>query len=90
MENAVVFNPNDLPKFANEVASIVLREVAKLRSIEEPLTKAGAAKYLRITVRSLDRRIENHDLPTSLIHRNGGTPYFFASELEQYLKKSKS
>jgi hypothetical protein len=90
METAVILHPHDLTKFANDVAMLVLKEVAKMKAVEEPLTKEGAAKYLHVSVPTLERRLRENDLPPSLIHRNGGTPYFFASELEQHLKKSKS
>jgi len=56
--------------------------------IEKPLTRQGAADYFGINIKTLDRRLKTGVLPARLVHKNGGTPYFFASELEQLLKKS--
>lgn len=78
----------DLDRFAEKVANIVLKKVAELKAVEEPLTKEGAAKYLHIALSTLNKRLANGDIPAKYIHRNGGTPYFFASELELLLKKS--
>lgn len=78
----------DLDRFAEKVANIVLKKVAELKVVEEPLTKEGAAKYLHIALSTLNKRLANGDIPAKYIHRNGGTPYFFASELELLLKKS--
>jgi len=58
------------------------------KPFEKPLTREEAAAFLRITARTLDNRIKSNVLPTDLRHYNGGTIYFFASELEAFLKKS--
>ena len=60
----------------------------KTHMIEKPLTRKGAAEYLGIGVKALDNRIQRGVIPSRLIHKNGGTPYFFASELAELLKKS--
>lgn len=88
MAVAHVIMPNEVDPLAEKIAAIVLRKIEERRAIEEPMTKAGAAKYLRISVRTLDERIATGKIPTKVIHRNGGTPYFFASELENLLKKN--
>jgi excisionase family DNA binding protein len=68
---------------------IALAAVEAKQKTEEPLTKHGAAKYLKITIRTLDQWIHDGKLPVKLIHRVKGcnNAYFFASELEGYLKK---
>jgi hypothetical protein len=63
-------------------------EKGQKRTIEKPLTKQEAANYLRISLSTLDERFRSQALPTSLRHYNGGTIYFFASELEAFIKKS--
>jgi len=63
-------------------------ERGQKKPIEKPLTREEAAAFLRIEPLTLDRRIKNNVLPTTLRHYNGGTIYFFASELEAFIKKS--
>lgn len=86
--NAIIFQPEDWDKFKRELSGFVAIEMDKAKRIERPLTKDAAAEYLSISVRTFDQRIADGKIPTKLIHRNGGTPYFFASELEAFLKKS--
>lgn len=63
-------------------------EKGQKKPIEKPLTREEAAKYLRIDPTTLDRRFRNRKYPLSLRHSCGGTSYFFASELESFIKKS--
>lgn len=63
-------------------------ERGQKKPIEKPLTKQEAASYLRIGLSAFDERFRKQALPASLRHYNGGTIYFFASELEAHLKKS--
>lgn len=60
----------------------------KTHMTEETLTRKEAARYLKIGIKALDKRIQSGQIPKRLVHKNGGTPYFFASELEQFLKES--
>lgn len=83
-----IIMPNEVDPLAEKIAAIVLRKIDERRVIEEPLTKQGAANYFKITVRALNERIAKGKIPSKYIHRNGGTPYFFASELETLLKKN--
>jgi len=89
MQHAIVIQPSDFKQLIAEIAAEVIKEVVKSMTAEPTLTKSQAAKYLQISVQTLEKRFRENELPTSLIHRNGGTPYFFASELEQHLKKIK-
>lgn len=88
MGAAVVLMPNEVDQFADRVAAMVIKKVTELRSIEEPLTKQGAAKYLKVSLTTFNRRLSDGGIPSKYIHRNGGTLYFFASELETLLKKN--
>jgi hypothetical protein len=63
-------------------------ELGQKKPIEKPLTKEEAARFLRIEPRTLDLRFQTHRLPVSLKHVAGGSIYFFASELEAFIKKS--
>jgi len=63
-------------------------ERGQKKPIEKPLTKQEAADYMRIHITTFDDRFRNNVLPTTLRHYNGGTIYFFASELEAFIKKS--
>jgi hypothetical protein len=64
-------------------------ELGQKKQIEKPLTKEGAAKYLSISEGTLDERFRTGKLPARLRHTNGGTIYFFASELEEFIKQPK-
>lgn len=58
------------------------------KSYEKPLTKKEAAAFLRINPWTMDRRFKTNKLPASLRHVVDGSIYFFASELQEFLKKS--
>lgn len=87
MQQAITFTPDDFQRFMAEVKETIRKEV-KGYMVEEPLTAKQAAAYLKITEWTMRDRIKKGSLPASLIHRSGGTVYFFASELEQYLKNN--
>lgn len=63
-------------------------EKGQKKPIEKPLTTKEAAAFLRIGLSALYRRIQTNALPTTLRHYNGGSIYFFASELEAFIRKS--
>jgi len=79
-------NVDDLKKVLTEWMNEQL--APKQKTFERPLTREEAAKYLRITPITLDRRFRDGKLPLSLRHVNAGSTYFFASELELHLKRS--
>lgn len=85
---AHILMPSEVDPMAEKIAAIVIKKLTELSRVEEPLTKDGAAKYLHIALSTLNKRIANGDIPAKYIHRNGGTPYFFPSELETLLKKN--
>lgn len=89
MQQAVIINPSDLDRFISEMRVTFVEELTKAKSqvIEKPLTRGEAAAYLSISTSALDRRVKNGSIPTSLVHYNGGTTYFFASELNRFLKQ---
>jgi excisionase family DNA binding protein len=88
MSGGVFFQHDDFDKLIDMVVDKVADKVSKMKTVEPTLTKGQAAKYLQVSRQTLEKRFREGDLPASLIHKNGGTPYFFASELEAYLKKS--
>lgn len=63
-------------------------ELGQKKPIEKPLTKQEAADYMRIHVNTLDGYFRDKTLPISLRHYVGGSIYFFASDLEAFIKKS--
>jgi hypothetical protein len=65
-----------------------VRDLALVKKEEKPLTKKEAADHLRIGRTALDNRINNGSIPSKYVHKNGGTVYFYASELNELLKKS--
>lgn len=60
----------------------------KSHMVEKPLTKKEAATYLGVTYKTIESRVTSGAIPSEFVHKNGGTVYFFASELNQLLKKS--
>ena len=78
---------NDLEKLIIK-AEEKAYERGQKKPFEKPLTREEAAAFLRIEPATLDRRIKSGVLPATLRHYNGGTIYFFASELENFIRKS--
>ena len=87
MKHAVVFEPDDFRVFLESLREIV-RDELKSYIVEKPMTTREAAAYLRITEKTLWERIRKGKMPADLVHRSAGSVYFFASELEAYLKRS--
>lgn len=90
MKTAKILEHEEFDKFLNAILEMFGREIAKLKSDipERPMTKKQAAKYFSCSVGTFDKKFKNNKLPAKFRHYNGGTPYFFASELEAFLKKS--
>lgn len=86
----VVLEPNDLDTIIKKMIEEFRAEAAKIKAanIEKPMTRQAAAKFLSCSVQTFDNKFKNGDLPIEFRHYNGGTPYFFASDLEAFLKKS--
>jgi hypothetical protein len=62
-------------------------ERGQKKTIEPPLTKEAAAKFMRLSVRQFDAKFKEGKLPAKLRRTKTGTIYFFASELSDYLKE---
>lgn len=86
MEAGYFIQGQDIPKMVDEIVERVTAKLAKMKLSEDPLTKDEAAMYFRISIKTLEQRIKDGKLPTSLIHRNQGTVLFYKSELETYVK----
>lgn len=87
MKQAVILRPDDFQAFISELKEVVKSEIRGY-VVEEPLTVKQAAAYLKVTEGTLWKRIDRGAIPTSVVHRSGGGVYFFASELEAYLKNN--
>lgn len=68
-----------------DIVRKAVREQMNLET-EGPLTSEKAAKFLDIHPNTLYRRMKQPDFP---VRWDGGTPYFFASELVRYIKGKK-
>lgn len=81
---------SDFERLSAGIRQQIADGLAELKGIviEKPLNKKEAASYLGIGLTALDNRIKRGSIPKKLVHKNGGTPYFFASELNELLKKS--
>jgi len=86
----IAITPNELDRIATNLRQQVQDGFVMLKThmIEKPLTKKEAAIYLNVTYKTIESRITTGAIPSKYVHKNGGTIYFFASELEQLLKKS--
>lgn len=75
-----------LKELISEVRETVIEEM-KEKGWEKPLTKKQAAKFLSISEGRMDVKFREGQLPLKLRHTGTGTIYFFASELESFIKK---
>lgn len=87
MNQAVIFTPDDFQKFLTHLKEIVRTEM-KGYVVEEPMTAKEAASYLNVTEKTMWERFRKGKMSTGVIHRVGGSTYFFASELHQYIKNN--
>lgn len=71
-----------------ELKQHIANEIKNMAIVERPLCAKAAADYLLIHENTLYRRMKSGEIPESVIHRTGGSVYFFPSELRDYLKKS--
>lgn len=85
MDQVVIFKPDDFDRFLDRLKGVAA-ETMKDFVVEKPMTVKEAAEYLRVSERTMWRRINSGDLPAELIHRSGGSVYFFPSELHNYLR----
>lgn len=85
MDQAIILKPEDFKSLVSDLKDM-LRSELKGYVVEEPLTAKEAARYLKITDKAMWERFRKGTMPAELIHRSGGSVYFFASELHRYLK----
>lgn len=90
MSHAIIIEPNDLDRLINSLREEIRLGFEKSRSvnIDPPLSRKQAAKFLGISERTLDKRFKEGYYQSELMHGEGRKKSFFASELENYLKKS--
>lgn len=82
---------NAEPTVASMVAELkqhLISELKELAFVERPMCCREAAQYLLIHENTLYKRIRTGEIPERVIHRIGGSVYFFPSELRDFLKKS--
>lgn len=86
----IAVTPNELDRIVTGLRQEVADGFTKLKShiVEKPLTRIEAAEYLRIGLTAFNNRIRSGAIPKKYLHKNGGTTYFYASELQQLLKTS--
>lgn len=91
-EHAIILTPEGLRQFETSVLNHLTNLVNEMqaKAPEKPLCPAEAAEYLRISERTLWARLKDGTLPASLVRRSAGSVYFFATELHDHIKKSKS
>jgi hypothetical protein len=84
MSTAIILEPRDFDKLINELKETLRDELKKVRHEvrESPMTKKETARYLKCHVNTVDKNW------THLRHLVAGTPYWFASEIENELKNS--
>lgn len=56
--------------------------------VEKPMCGKEAALFLGIHESTIYKWLRNETIPTRLIHRIGGSVFFFASELQEFVKRS--
>jgi predicted DNA-binding transcriptional regulator AlpA len=71
-----------------ELKEHLANELKNLAFVERPMCAKQAADYLLIHENTLYRRMKTGQIPARVIHRTGGSVYFFPSELKDYIKKS--
>lgn len=74
----------------DELKVIAFALVGELRAMgvtigEKLLTKEQAAKELKITYKTFERRLSSGHYPARIIHRDGGTMLFIHSEIIKYV-----
>lgn len=86
----IALSTKEFDRLATGIRQQVADGIESLKShlTEKPLSKKEAADYLQITPRAFASRMKSGAIPPRLVHRNGGSLYFFASELQQLLKAS--
>lgn len=89
-QTLIALTLNDLDRIAIGIRQQVADGFKDITShvVEKPLTVKQAADYLGIKQSAFYNRINRGEIPARLVHRNGGTPYFFASELCELIKTS--
>lgn len=89
MKTSYALEQEEFDMLIEKVVEKVVEEVNKLKAVEKPRTREEMAAYMNISPTTFDRRIKTGVLPQYLRHFNGGTLYYFASEFEAFLKKTK-
>lgn len=90
MEHAVILHPNDLDKIIQSLKEEIRLGFEKSRAtnIDPPLSRKQIAKWLGISVTTLDERFKKGEYPSKLMHGKGRNKVFYASEFDSEIKKS--
>lgn len=89
-QQLILITPEYLERLITNLRDEMCSNVLELKThmIEKPLTTKEAADFMRIKRSAFVGRIKSGAIPAQCVHKNGGTPYFFASELQQLIKKA--
>lgn len=80
-KSVFLLSPLDLKEFANEIKQELVQELSKKKVIEQPMCRKEVAKFLKCAPETVTRNW-NH-----LRHVVDGQIYWFASEIEAYIKE---
>lgn len=83
-----ILSKDDFEKTVQDITSKLISQVAR-KEDDTFLTKQEAAKFLRMSITTLDTNFREGYLPLSLRHQIGGMILFSKSELTEYVKKPK-
>ena len=95
METARILKPDDVDRMLGQIEQAVHDRFDKLEKlvvenvVEKPLTRQEAAQHCKCSATTLSALITSGDIPSEYVHKFGGQPRFFASELNEAIRKSK-
>ena len=83
MTKAIILEPDEWKEFKADTLKTFREELSKVRAevIESPMNRKETAKYLKCSVKTVDENWRH------LRHMVNGTPYYFKSEIEAYIKE---
>jgi hypothetical protein len=89
-ETLIALTPNEFERLATGIRQQVADGLNELKGfvIEKPLTRKEAASHLRIAMTAFNNRLRSGAIPSKYVHKNGGTLYFYASELNAMVKET--
>ncbi len=68
------------------IVNMLILRLSEFGMVDKLITKAEAAKFLRVSYKTFERRLGNGHYPSWLIHWDDGTMLFLPSQLVQFVK----